>query len=149
MIKKLLNQISKIEQKYGGELPPPAHPKEIELLDSLVNSRFGVKLPKQYISFLSLVNGLDFNGLVVYGVDGSLLQQKHDNIVYGLIETNEIWHENDWQKKYLFFGDSDIGWLCFNISSQKYEEIDKPSGTLMNEYNDFDSMLIDALNERL
>ncbi|MDQ0268661.1 hypothetical protein J2S17_000530 [Cytobacillus purgationiresistens] len=102
-----------------------------------------IELPNSYIELLKKINGLDFNGLVIYGVDGVLLDNEEE--VQGLIETNEIWHENDWQKQYIFFGDSDTAWYCYDLKESIYVEIDKPSGTLIQSFDNFDSMLSDAL----
>jgi len=54
-----------------------------------------------------------------------------------------------WQKQYVFFGDSDSGWYCFDLCNKIYVELDKPSGALMTTYSDFNSMLVDALKSRL
>ena len=59
------------------------------------------------INSSSALNGLDFNGLVIYGVDSSISEHEADEEIHGLIETNDL-HENDWKKKYLFFGNSDV-----------------------------------------
>ncbi|MED3629807.1 YrhA family protein [Bacillus subtilis subsp. subtilis] len=107
------------------------------------------EIPSGYKKFLQTVNGLDFNGLVIYGLDQELLREENDEEVYGFIETNEQWHENDEQKKYLFFGDSDTAWYCLDVIQNEYLELDKPSGTLMNKFNDFNAMLADALKVSL
>ncbi len=106
-------------------------------------------MPKQYIQFLEKVNGLDFDALVIYGVDRHILGDVTGEEVYGFIETNEIWYENEWQKQYIFFGDSDTGWYCFDIFKELYVELDKPSGEIMSKYCDFNSMLEDALKSRI
>ncbi len=53
------------------------------------------------------------------------------------------------QKKYLFFGDSDTAWYCLDVIENGYLELDKPSGTLMNKFDDFNGMLADALKVSL
>ncbi|EEM73015.1 hypothetical protein bthur0009_8040 [Bacillus thuringiensis serovar andalousiensis BGSC 4AW1] len=110
-----------------------------------MKENFNVGLPSEYEEFLKTVNGLDFNGLVLYGVDSYLLDTERDESICGLIETNEIWYENEFQKEYLFLGDSNIAWFCKNISEGTYLELDKPSGMVMNTYNDFNTMLEEAL----
>ncbi|CAF1865673.1 YrhA family protein [Bacillus subtilis] len=87
--------------------------------------------------------------MVIYGLDQELLREENDEEVYGFIETNEQWHENDEQKKYLFFGDSNTAWYCLDVIQNEYLELDKPSGTLMNKFNDFNAMLADALKVSL
>ncbi|MCW8785771.1 MULTISPECIES: YrhA family protein [Bacillus amyloliquefaciens group] len=146
----LLEEIRKTEAKYGDELNSPVTDKELSNFDEVVLSKFPInEIPSGYKKFLQTVNGLDFNGLVIYGLDQELLREENDEEVYGFFETNEQWHENDEQKKYLFFGDSDTAWYCLDVIENAYLELDKPSGTLMNKFNDFNAMLADALKVSL
>ncbi|CAI6278514.1 SMI1-KNR4 domain-containing protein [Bacillus subtilis] len=146
----LLEEIRKTEAKYGDELNSPVTDQEIRNFEEAVLGKFPVnEIPSGYKKFLQTVNGLDFNGLVIYGLDQELLREESDEEVYGFIETNEQWHENDEQKKYLFFGDSDTAWYCLDVIQNEYLELDKPSGTLMNKFNDFNAMLADALKVSL
>lgn len=146
----LLEEIGKTEAEYGDELNAPVTDQEIRNFEAAVLGKFPVnEIPSGYKKFLQTVNGLDFNGLVIYGLDQELLRGENDEEVYGFIETNEQWHENDEQKKYLFFGDSDTAWYCLDVIENEYLELDKPSGTLMNKFNDFNAMLADALKVSL
>ncbi|WP_307894442.1 YrhA family protein [Bacillus swezeyi] len=150
MWKAHIEEIRKIERKYGDDLNKPVSIDVIKELEQSVQEKFdGTVLPEEYKQFLKTVNGLDFNGLVIYGVDSSIREDEVDEEIHGFIETNEIWHENDWQKKYLFFGDSDVSLYCLDTTEGKYLELDKPSGTIMSEYENFNSMLEEALSTSL
>jgi len=150
MWKVHLEEIRKIERKYGDDLNKPASIDVVKELEQNVQEKFySAVLPEGYKQFLSAVNGLDFNGLVIYGVDSSISEHEADEEIHGFIETNELWHENDWQKRYLFFGDSDVSLYCLDTAKGKYLELDKPSGTTMNEYENFNSMLEEALRTSL
>ena len=144
--KDLLIEIEKIEGKYGSSLRKPASDTEIIKANHKIQQTLGnIELPKSYIEFLKKINGLDFNGLVIYGVDDVLLDKDVDEDIHGFIETNELWYENEWQKQYVFYGDSDTAWYCFDLKENVYVELDKPSGTLIQSFESFDSMLSDAL----
>lgn len=138
-------EIKKIEKSFNDKLNTPATDSEVQKLRERMKESYNVDLPSEYEEFLKTVNGLDFNGLVLYGVDSYLLDTERDESICGLIETNEIWYENEFQKEYLFFGDSNIAWFCKSLSDGTYLELDKPSGTVMNTYNDFNTMLEEAL----
>lgn len=103
----------------------------------------------RYIIFLSVINGLDYNGLVLYGIDENLVDKKNNQRVMGYIDTNEIWYENDEQKVYMFFGDSNMSWYCYNIKKDIYVELDKPSGELEQEFSGFADMIENALENSL
>lgn len=144
--KDLLIEIEKIEEKYGTRLRNPASDTEIEKMEKNFQRKFGnIVLPESYREFLKRINGLDFNGLVIYGVDEVLLESEVDEEVHGLIETNELWYENETQKQYIFYADSDTVWYCYDLKEGVYVELDKPSGTLIQSYDSFESMLSDAL----
>ncbi|API90761.1 MULTISPECIES: YrhA family protein [Virgibacillus] len=144
--KDLLIEIEKIEKEYGSSLRNPVSNTEIIRLKQCIQQRLGnITLPVSYIEFLKTVNGLDFDGLVIYGVDKFLLDREIDEEIDGIIETNEIWYENDWQKQYLFFGDSDIAWYCYDLDQNVFLELDKPSGNLIQSFASFESMLEEAL----
>ncbi|PRT12395.1 SMI1/KNR4 family protein [Bacillus toyonensis] len=149
MWKNLILEIEKIEKSFNDKLNTPATDTEIHRLRKHVKEKFNVDLPSEYEEFLKTVNGLDFNGLVIYGVDPSLLNTERDEQICGFIDTNEIWYENEFQKEYLFFGVSNIAWFCKNLSEGTYLELDKPSGTVMKTYNDFNTMLEEALKTAL
>ncbi|MBO1511142.1 YrhA family protein [Metabacillus bambusae] len=148
--KDFLIEIEKIEAKYGSLLRNPALDTELIKMKHTIQQKLGnIVLPESYIEFLKKVNGLDFNGLVIYGVDEVLLDKEVDEDIHGFIETNELWNENDWQKQYIFFGDSDTAWYSYDLKDGVYVELDKPSGTLIQLFDSFDSMLSDALETTL
>jgi hypothetical protein len=149
MWKELLLDIRKVEEKYGDTLNNPASSEQIELLKRTAKEKFNHDLPEQYVNFLKTVNGIDFNGFVFYGVDNTLFEVQNNSKIYGYIDANEIWFENEHQKQYMFFGESDISRYCFDILNKTYVEIDNPSGTIMHTYIDFDSMLEKALKDSL
>ncbi|AXK20326.1 MULTISPECIES: YrhA family protein [Bacillus] len=149
MWKNLILEIEKIEKSFNDKLSTPATDSEVQKLREHAKEKFNVDLPSEYEEFLKIINGLDFNGLVLYGVDSPLLETEKDEQICGFIDTNEIWYENEFQKEYLFFGDSNIAWFCKNLSDSTYLELDKPSGTVMNTYNDFNTMLGEALKTAL
>ncbi|HDR6308256.1 TPA: SMI1/KNR4 family protein [Bacillus cereus] len=149
MWKNLILEIENIEKSFKGKLNTPATDSEVQKLKERMKENFNVDLPSEYAEFLKTINGLDFNGLVLYGVDSYLLDTERDESICGLIETNEIWYENEFQKEYLFLEDSDIAWFCNKLSDGTYLELDKPSGTVMETYNDFNIMLEEALKTAL
>lgn len=148
--KELLTEIIKNEEKYESSLRNPVTDLEILNLQQLVQEKLGnIQFPESYIDFLKTVNGIDFNGLVIYAVDEELLSEQNGEHIQGFVETNEIWHENESQKQYIFFGDSDIAWYCFDLKQEIFLELDKPSGTIIQSFDCFDSMLSEALQTTL
>lgn len=121
----------------------------LHIFQKEVTKRFKYELPKEYIEFLSKINGVEYNGLVLYGVDDSITDGNNNQTVTGYIATNEIWYENEGQKAYMFFGDGNISWYCYDISRGIYVELDKPSGELEQEFQNFYDMIDSALANSL
>jgi len=142
-------EIRNKREKRGKALNSPASNEQIEILIKTAKKEFNHILPEQYINFLKAINGLEFNGFIFYGIDNNLLEVDTNQRVIGYVDSNEIWYDNEDQKQYMFFGDSNISWYCFDLSKEVYVELDKPSGTLMHTYNDFNEMLEKALNDSL
>ena len=144
--KDMLVRIEKMERKYGSSLRNSTSDTEINKLNEFIQQKLGeFLLPNAYIEFLKNVNGLDFNGLVIYGVDEVWLDREADEDVQGFIETNELWYEIDWHKQYVFLGDSDTALYCFDLKEHVFVELDKPSGTIIQSFESFDFMINAAM----
>ena len=115
----------------------------------VVQSTFNGHLPSDYLAFLETVNGLDFNGFVLYGVDQCLLEHECNQVVSGFIELNEIWRENEWERELFFLGESNISWYAYCIDDKKYYEMDNPSGREMNVFDFFDDFMDKILSDSL
>jgi hypothetical protein len=149
MWEQQLAEIKTRRERRGRAINDPASSQQIGLLKKTVKEKFNQVLPQQYLDFLRTVNGLEDNGFIFYGVDNTLLEVQNKQKVNGYIDNNEIWYENEWQKQYLFFGESNISWYCLDLLQRVYVEIDNPSGTPMHTYGDFDAMLEKALKDSL
>lgn len=47
----------------------------------------------------------------------------------------------------MFLGESDISWYVYDISTEKYYELDNPSGSVMEEFNSFEYMFERMLSD--
>ncbi|EJQ53359.1 MULTISPECIES: YrhA family protein [Bacillus] len=150
MWREKISHISKIREKRNRKLNLPINEKELSKFRKSVVEKFGEDvLPQQYYEFLQTVNGIEFNGLIIYGIDQSFLDFKPINQVDSFFDANEIWESIKDEDELIFFGDSDIAWYCYNVSKKKFVELDKPSGEHMETFCDFDTMLKSALSAAL
>lgn len=102
MWKEKLQEIIKEKEIYGEKVNIGATEREIQLLNNETKKELNVDLPSEYVNILKVVNGIEFNGFILYGIDERLLEKKHNQPINGLIEYNKIWHENEWQKQFFF-----------------------------------------------
>jgi|LSQX01.1.fsa_nt_gb hypothetical protein len=141
MISEKIQQIAKTLAKYGKTISSNAEEKEIAVFQKWVQDIYGSINVNEYIDLVTMVNGIDFNGLVVYSV-----KKSSDENIYN---ANAIWHENEELKNYLFYADADITWYCFDTKNGMFCELDKPSGELMQTFSSFNEMLESALDSVL
>ncbi len=149
MWKEHLEEIIQEEKRYGEDINCGISEEEAEAFTKAVKDELAIALPEEYLKILRTINGIEFNGFILYGVDEPLLGEAPDQHVNGLIDCNKVWHENEWQKQYLFLGEGSISWYVYDLKTKKYCELDNPSGELSEEFDDleqmFDKMLADAL----
>ena len=134
---------------YDEEVNLGASKEEIDKLIVEAKEKLSVEIPKEYLDILSKVNGIEFNGFILYGVDKYLLEHEMNQSIYGLVDSNKIWYENEEQKKYLFLGESNISWYVYEYKNKIFIELDNPSGREINKFNSFyemfNKLLVDAL----
>ncbi|EUJ25780.1 YrhA family protein [Listeria cornellensis] len=143
MLLDILKQIAE-EQKSFDEKPElPATKAEIlELKKQITNDQSRDIWFSDYATFLKIRNGLDYDGLVIYNAN------VNDNN-NGFIAANEIWHENEWEDDYVFFGDSNISWYCYSKMKNTFLELDKPSGDVTNRFSSLNELLESAFKNVL
>ena len=149
MWKDMLEEIALEKNSYGEMINKGAEEKEIEKFLKEANNQLNIKIPEDYVGLLQYVNGLEFNGYILYGIDQVLSIIQPNQRINGLIENNNIWRGNTWHKKYIFIGESDISWYVFDPMKQKYYVLDKPSGQECESFDDLESLICKILKEAM
>ncbi len=133
-----LQEIKKMEAIFCGDINDGATDEEVQRFLKEIEGSFRGAHLHSYVNVLKQVNGLEFNGFILYGIDSYLLNKEPKQSINGFIDNNEVWHENEWEKEYIFLGDSNISWYAYDIVSDKYVELDKPSGAILEEFDTMD-----------
>lgn len=149
MWKEKLEEIIKEKNLYGEKVNVGATKKEIQLFIKRSIDELNVDLPDEYVNVLRTINGIEFNGFILYGIDENILNTIPKQHINGLIDCNNIWYENEWQKQYIFLGESNISWYVYDLTTKKYCELDNPSGRLNEEYSSFDDLFEKLLGDSL
>ncbi len=136
-----LEEIRKIDASFGNETNDGATEKEINIFLNEIKGSFDIEKLSPYAEVLRRVNGVEFNGFILYGIDENLLENAPKQTINGFIDNNEVWHEDDWGTEYIFFGDSSISWYVYDLNKDKYYELDKPSGDVIEEFNNINNMI--------
>ena len=144
-----LKQVAELRTRFRGEFNTGASEQEVAMLTNVAAERLDVTLPEEYLDVLKVINGLEFNGYILYGIDEDILGRATNQHINGLIDSNEVWYENEEQKQYIFLGESGISWYVYDKESGKYNILDMPSGNVCEEFEHFGDMLDNMLKESL
>lgn len=144
-----LQKIVTEKERYNEKINLGASNNEIVLFKAKALIELKNEVPEEFISFLKTINGIEFNGFIVYGIDSELLEAKPNQYINGFIDNNLVLYENEWLTDYLFVGESSISWYVYDIERGKYLELDNPSGSTMKEFSCFESMIEKILLDSL
>lgn len=148
MFDQALQQVLRELRNDEEEVHPPATENQIAVLISAVHERWHQDLPDGYLRFLRTCNGIDYNGLVIYGAGYSPENETPAGFWQGLLAANQVWHDEDGYTDLLIFADDDT--LIFaNSRASGFGSYDRGAGDLVDPYSTFDDMLFKALKERL
>jgi hypothetical protein len=141
-----LLKIKKDLEQYSFEMNDGATEEELSAFEKACLTELGMELPKDYADVLRTVNGLDYDGLNLYGIDAEYRKSEPKEKTDGLIERNHFWHCNDWDQAYLFVGNNDMSWYVYNPENMVYSELDLPSGAKIQDYPNLNAMMDNILS---
>ena len=84
MWKDKLQEIIQEKKIYGEKINIGATEDEIEIFFKEAKIELNVDLPNDYANILEIVNGLEFNGFILYGIDQNLLSKQPNQSINGL-----------------------------------------------------------------
>jgi hypothetical protein len=141
MYQELLEQIAQERSKYSESMQPPSTPEQISELCEKASVCLGIKLPIEYINFLKLTNGLDWNGLTIYASETSLIAGYCDRYIQGVIEANQIYRQSE--------GESGMDAYIYYPDRNVYHITERISLRVINTFSSFSKMLSQLLNSLL
>lgn len=149
MWKDKLREIEKIKNIYGEKINVGALEKELNIFSESMKNECNMNLPEEYLNFLRIINGIEFNGFILYGIDQTLLSETPNQHINGLIENNKIWLDEGIYQELIFLGESNISWYVYDKLKNEYIELDNPSGSTVMEFNSLEHMLDKVLGDSL
>lgn len=150
MWQEKIDVIKRIEYGYNSKLNDGARPDEIKTLNLKFTMKMKCSLPEEYLAALELINGIDFNGFVLYGIDPEILLNQPNQEIQGIIDSNEVWYEFvDPERKFIFLGDDSISWYVYEKDTEKYWLIDRPSTDPIEAFSTFDKLFDKMLETAL
>lgn len=146
---KQIEEIRKRKSKYNQKLNEAATDNELKKFNIESQKSLGYFFPDDYLMTLKIINGLEYNGSILYGVDESLLEIESNQRITGAIHTNLEWYELEENRSYIFLGEDELSWYVMDKEGGNYRIMSKPSGDYLAEYNAFSGLLDKMLEESL
>jgi hypothetical protein len=149
MYRELLERIADEQRRFGNAPQAPSSEAQIERLLERVRAELRTELPREYLDFLRLSNGLDWNGVVLYASETLPIVGHADRSVAGIVDTNLGFRDDERFHDLLVLGSDGMDLYAHRISTRGYEMYDDVPHELVGSFDTFDELLTRALTRSL
>jgi hypothetical protein len=149
MYDSLLQTIALRMQPYGERLQPPCSSESLEKLRHPTELELGGDLPDAYLRFLAKADGLDWNGLVVYGSERSPILGYSDRFIDGFVEANLDFRDHEPLNGFYVFAEDGVALYTQRIPTEQFEIILSVGLSSLETFPSFDALLVDAFSAHL
>jgi hypothetical protein len=146
-MKPKLSRILKAIAKDSLSVQPPCPARELKALRRRLKATLGLDLPAEYEELLSLRNGIDYNGTLIFAAATTPYAGRPGKFIEGLVEANEIRRER--AEHLLIFGESGMEMYALDLETGRFVVADDVSLDVYEDYGSFDRLMIAALEKRL
>lgn len=141
MIISLIDSVRVVANSWGEELEPPANSSELEDFVHRVQKIYSVTLPDQYKVFLQIINGLEFNGLIIYGTKNS--ESDPDASPLDFFYMNDVWQDSlrASMLDVIVVGEDSTGVLTYDRDAKQFQYRDRIGLDRVELFSSFEEML--------
>ena len=141
-MEKIIEKISIVQSKkiiYNYTNSKPIKNEEINKFIKKFEDFFLTKIDEDYINFLKVSDGLEYNGYRIY----CSFDYTTNDIEQSVFQNNELWYdEYDKDREFVFFAHSGLDLFVFNKIEKKYQLLDRSSSDVYKEFDSFSNMLL-------
>jgi len=119
-IDELLADVNAEQCEFEQTIWPPASADAIARLRRFARDTLQTDLPEDYVTFLGRLDGLDFNGHVIYGAT-----EHREAFLSGFVETNE--RLGGPQARHVYYGDTGDQLYAQDRTSKAWVALDRSS----------------------
>lgn len=149
MYQQLLVRVAQEKRQFGSEPQPPATEDQLQRLVEDASRELHTELPDDYLNFLRLSNGFDWNGVVIYGAGTNPIGKHPDRSIADLVEVNLNFRDDDRFGDLVVLGSSGDDIYAYRISTGHYEIYDVVPHELIESFPTFDELMSKALTRSL
>jgi hypothetical protein len=145
----LIEALEAEQAAHGEARQGPASTVDIDRLRAALHAEFGAVLPQDYALFLRRANGLDYNGLVLYGATQNETARGPGDFWQGLCAANRLWRRGPGNEGLLILGETDLDLLTVTLAGAEPSLRDKVSGDLAQAFDSVMDLLENVISQRL
>jgi len=120
-----LADIQATQQEFGRQLELPTSAAELVHLTAVAQQQLqGYNVPQIYLDVLAITNGIEWNGYQLYASRDRTFFDAAGRTRYavrGLVEANEMWRTLDYNREYVYYGESGLDLYRHNLTTNEFE----------------------------
>lgn len=147
-MEQILDAVKADQIKAGETVQPPLQAPQIEFAKQQVQKQLGIKIPADFAEFLSQADGVDYNGVVIYGGNQSPDHPGPGGFWQGIISANNMWHAEG-PRDWLVIGETDMDILTVDADGMNAVLRDKVSHDVNERFITARAMIAEVLHRRL
>lgn len=149
MYQQLLARVAEEKRRFGSAPQPPASEDQIQRVVENSRRDLHTDLPDDYLNFLRLSNGVDWNGVVIYGAGRNPIGNHADRSIADIVEMNLNYRDDSRFRDLLVLGSNGMDIYTYRISTDHYEIYDEVPHELIESFPTFDELMSKALTRSL
>lgn len=144
-LKAQLDSIQAVQQEFDHQMESPAPIDELVRLTTAARQQFrGYDVPQAYLNVLAVANGIEWNGCQLYASRDRTFLAGAGRIKYavrGLVEANEAWRALDYNRGYVYYGESGLDLYRHNLATDGFEICTRVGLTVVERLQTVDELL--------
>jgi len=144
-MRTVLGGITAEKESYGMKMQPPCAEADITRLQREVKKKLHAELPPEFTSFLRLTDGLDYDGLVIFGHKTQPIAGCEKRALDGVVEANRRLRDNEELKAFLVLGESEDSLYAFDPKAARFVTLDNGSLERGTAFKTFGELFLDAM----
>lgn len=146
MYDELLQDVAAFRRESGRDLQPPATDTALADLRRRARSELRYAIPPEYEAFLRKTDGLDSNGISIYGSSRTLIVGTTNRFVSGLVEANLLWRKGGAYEDQVIFANDSLTNYVWHLDDEAWELRTTPSDDLREKVASFEELVFRALD---
>lgn len=146
---KILEEVARLKSKQGERMQPPATAEELDRLETRCKSELGVSVPEGYSGFLSIMNGLEWNGLHVNATHEVPRVGAPGRVMSGVVESTLDKWDHEPMRKYMVLGGDNGEPFVYALEKDEYCRLRDCGYEVRDSFASFEDMLATALEARV